>query len=255
MKKNYIFKLTLLLLPITGFILMSNSSGRDDARTGSPGDGGATCAACHSGGNFGATAMITTNIPTTGYLLDTDYTVTLNTTSSSSTHGFQLTAENESDTKIGSFTAGAGSRVTGSRITHSFPSGTGDWTFTWRSPSTDEGKVTFYAAVNAANGTGGITGDQVITTQSSSPSLSISAAKLLKFSMFPNPSPDEITVQLPSGTQRAKAQVYDYTGRLVQSKNITSRDNKVDVRSLSAGMYIVKVAADGKLGAQRFVKN
>ncbi|APZ47865.1 hypothetical protein BW723_16885 [Polaribacter reichenbachii] len=258
MKKHYIFKLLLLLIPVSAFLLMSSSGGRSDARSGSPGDGGATCAACHSGGNFNASAIITSNIPTTGYLLNTDYTININTTSSSSAHGFQLTAENNSNAKIGAFTAGSGSRTVNSSkaITHSFPSTSGDWSFTWRSPSTDLGNVTFYTAVNATNGNGNAFdgGDQVITASTSSPSLSISEAKRLKFDLYPNPAIENLNIQLPNGTNKALVQFYNYTGKLVLTNNITELNSKINVSNLSKGIYILKVVSEDKIGSQKFMK-
>ena len=254
MKKNYIFKFLLFLIPFSAFMLMSSSAGRDDGRSGSPGDGGVTCAACHSGGSFNASATITTNIPTTGYLLNTDYTINVNTSSSSTTHGFQLVAENSSNTKVGALTAGAGSRVSNQRITHASPSASGDWSFTWKSPATDLGTVTFYSAVNAANGNGSTSGDQVVTATTSLPSLSISDAKRLDFSMYPNPASEEVTIQLPSGTEQALVEFYDYVGKLALSKKVSKMDNGIIVDDLSAGIYILKVVTKDKIGSQKFIK-
>lgn len=256
MKKHYFFKIILFLIPVSAFILMASSGGRTDGRTGSPGDGGNTCAACHSGGNFNTSVTITSNIPATGYLLNTAYTINVLTNSTSSTHGFQLTAENNSNTKIGAFTAGTGSRVSGQRITHSTPSTSGNWSFTWTSPSTDLGKVTFYAAVNAANGNGDAfdNADQVVTATTSSPSLSVLEANRLNFDMYPNPASENITIQLPSGSDKASVQFYDYVGRLALSKNITNMNTKVDVNTLSRGVYIIKVVSDSKIGSQKFIK-
>lgn len=256
MKKHYFFKIILLLIPVSAFLLMSSSGGRSDSRSGSPGDSGNTCAACHSGGSFGASVQITSDIPNTGYLLNTDYTININTTSSSSTHGFQLTAENGSDTKIGTFSAGSGSRtVNGDKaITQSSPSSSGDWSFTWKSPSTDLGRVTFYTAVNAADGTGGTAGDQVVTASTSSPSLSISKANRLEFEMFPNPASEKVTIQLPSGSDKATVQFYDYVGRLALTQNVTDSNNKIDVNNLSTGVYVLKVVSNDKIGSQKFIK-
>lgn len=257
MKKNYFFKILLLAIPVAAFSLMSSSGGRSDGRTGSPGDGGNTCASCHSGGNFNASVAITSDIPETGYSLNTDYTINVNTTSNSSVHGFQLGAENDSNTKIGAFTAGAGSKVNGQRVTHSSPSSSGDWSFTWKSPATNLGKVTFYTAVNAANGNGNAfdSSDQTVTGSTSSPSLSISEAKRLDFDMFPNPASDNITIQLGSGTQNAIVDFYDYIGRLALSKKINSSTSKIDVSGLSKGIYILKVVTEDKIGSQKFLKN
>src|SRR5262249_59953992 len=43
-------------------------------------------------------------------------------------------------------------------------SGEGSWVFTWTAPATSVGRVTFYAAGNAANGNGGTSGDFIYTT-------------------------------------------------------------------------------------------
>ena len=56
MKKHYFFNFLLLLIPVSAFILMSNSSGRTSGSSGSPGDGGNTCAECHQ--DDGANIMI-----------------------------------------------------------------------------------------------------------------------------------------------------------------------------------------------------
>lgn len=258
MKKNYIFKFVLLAIPISAFLFMSSSGGRNEGRTGSPGDGGQTCVACHSGTVTNASATITTDIPATGYLLDTDYTININTSSSSSSLGFQLTAENSSDTKIGTFSAGSGSRTVNANkaVTHSSPSSTGNWSFTWRSPTTDMGRVTFYAAVNASSGQGAFNGqDQVVTTNTAFGSLSTKDARRLQFDMFPNPAIDNLTIQLPSDSEKATVQFYDYVGRLALTNAISLNQNKIDVSSLNSGVYILKVITDDKIGSQKFIKN
>ncbi len=255
MKKNYIFKTFLLLIPFTAFVLMSSSGGRDDGRTGSPGDG-SDCTACHGGGNFGATASITTNIPSGGYDVNTDYTITVAASSTAASgHGFQLTAERLSDNvKIGSFTAGTGSRVTGQRITHS-GTGNSSWTFTWHSPANQEGNIKFYAAVNNVNLNGDITGDQVVITSTASIGvLGVDEANRLEFSMFPNPSTNIVNIQLPTGVTKGTVQLFDYTGKLLITQEVTDVYQTINVKNLSKGIYLLKIAADGKLGAQQFVK-
>jgi len=257
MKKNYFFKALLFSIPLGAFLLMSSSTGRDDARTGSPGDGGATCSACHTTAPTTESVSISTNIPGTGYDLSTAYSVTVTVNSTEPDHGFQLTAEKLSDNgKIGSFTAGGGSRVTGQRITHANDSQS-SWTFTWTSPATDQGDIKFYAAAVAANGNGGNgAGDKTVTTQSGTFSvLGISEAKLLKFEMYPNPSSDEVKIQLPSGTISASVNMYDYVGRLVYSKKVTTVDNTINVQDLSRGMYVLRVTTEDKVGAQQFIKS
>ena len=42
--------------------------------------------------------------------------------------------------------------------------------------------------------------------------------------MYPNPVSDVLNIQLPTGTEKAEVGVFDYTGRLVSSKTISSND-------------------------------
>tara|TARA_R110001632_G_scaffold43376_6_gene110143 strand:+ start:152300 stop:153046 length:747 start_codon:yes stop_codon:yes gene_type:complete len=85
--------------------------------------------------------------------------------------------------------------------------------------------------------------------------LGISENKLLSFKMFPNPASDLVNIQLPSGSDKAEVSIFDYTGRLMKSKTITSNDSKLDVNNLSNGMYLIRVTSNNKIGAQRFIKN
>jgi len=85
--------------------------------------------------------------------------------------------------------------------------------------------------------------------------LGISENKLLSFKMFPNPASDLVNIQLPAGSDKAEVSIFDYTGRLMKSKTITSNDSKLDVNNLSNGMYLIRVTSNNKIGAQRFIKN
>jgi plastocyanin len=85
--------------------------------------------------------------------------------------------------------------------------------------------------------------------------LSISEAQRLNFETFPNPASNSVTVQLPSGTEEAMVQFYDYLGRLALTKKVTSAKNILEVNSLSKGVYILKVVTEDKVGSQQFIKN
>ncbi len=82
----------------------------------------------------------------------------------------------------------------------------------------------------------------------------ITKNNLLSFDMYPNPVSDMLTVQLPTGTEKAEVSIIDYTGRLVSSKTISSNDTSIDVQSISKGIYIIRVASNAKIGVQRFIK-
>ena len=84
--------------------------------------------------------------------------------------------------------------------------------------------------------------------------LGISENKLLSFEMYPNPVSDVLNIQLPSGTDKAEVGVYDYTGRLVSTKTISSNDSTLDVQNISKGIYIIRATTNSKIGVQRFIK-
>lgn len=260
MNKNNSFRGILLLIPISAILLFSFSGGINGPRTGSPGDGGNTCTQCHfPGANFSAAAEITTNIPAGGYALGETYQITVNGTSSgAAAYGFQITAERNSDnTKVGFFTESTGTVTQdgGTRVSHSSRNPSGTWTFDWTAPSSDEGDITFYTAVNAVNSNGGTTGDQVVTaSQPIGGVLSVAENTRLNFEMYPNPALNEFNIQLATGTDTADVEVYDVSGRRVATQKVTQENKEVNIQNLSSGMYIVKVAADGKVGTQQFIK-
>jgi len=85
-------------------------------------------------------------------------------------------------------------------------------------------------------------------------SLGISENNLLNFEMYPNPVSDLLNIQLPTGTEKVEVGVFDYTGRLVSSKTISSNDTAIDVQKISKGIYMIRVATNTKIGVQRFIK-
>jgi len=85
-------------------------------------------------------------------------------------------------------------------------------------------------------------------------SLGIYENNLLSFEMYPNPVSDVLNIQLPTSTEKAEVSVFDYTGRLVSSKTISSNDTAIDVQKISKGIYMIRVAANNKIGVQRFIK-
>jgi hypothetical protein len=89
---------------------------------------------------------------------------------------------------------------------------------------------------------------------SSTSTAGVSEAERLDFEMFPNPASEEITIQLPVGSNDASIKLYDYIGRLALSKKITLSENTIRVQGLSSGMYILKVLSDDKIGAKKFIK-
>ncbi len=172
---KYIYKFLLLLILMPGIILLiANRNGSPGGRSGSPGDGNQTCTSCHSGTAINQTGWITSNIPAEGYVPGTTYQITLNSThAGAALFGFELTAETSAGQKTGTFAITETNRTKlvnqNKSVTHTFngttPSGGGNsWTMNWTAPAMAAGNITFYAAVNAANGNGTTSGDVIYRT-------------------------------------------------------------------------------------------
>lgn len=260
MKKNYFFKSILLLIPISAIFLLSFSSGNGSALSGSPGDGGNNCTQCHSGTANNSNISITTNIPVTGYHFNTEYDITITNSGGGTRNGFQVTAEKDNDnSKVGTFRSVNSATQTADnnkRIIHtSSGNGQNSWSFKWTSPSSEQGKITFYGASVSGNGNFSNSGDQVFLGKSNSvPSLSVDALSKLEFEMFPNPSSDNVFIRFSDNEENAMVTFYDYSGKKVYNQQVTRNNTKINVSNLSSGVYFVKVISDGKTGLKKFIK-
>ena len=145
----------------------SNTAGSIGGQTGSPTDG-VSCTQCHYAGS-GTGATITTNIPSTGYVPGTTYTITATVAQTGiNKFGFEITSEkNAGGAKTGTFfvTNSTQTKLVNSNtaITHKSAgtSGTNNksWSMDWQAPTSGTGAITFYGAYIAANGNGQNTGD------------------------------------------------------------------------------------------------
>lgn len=259
MKKNYFFKTILFLIPFSAILLLSFSSGNGSALSGSPGDGN-NCTQCHAGVVNNSNIQITTNIPVTGYHFNTEYDVTITNTAGGTRNGFQVTAEKDSDnSKAGTFRSVNAATQTvdfDKRIIHtSQGNNQSSWSFKWTSPSSEQGKITFYGASVSGDGNFLSSGDQVFLGKSNSvPSLSVDALSKLEFELFPNPSSDNVFIRFSDNEENAMATFYDYSGKKVYNQEVTRSNTKINVSNLSSGVYFVKVISDGKAGLKKFIK-
>lgn len=165
-----------------------NSSASPNGYTGSPLEfGGRTCGSnggCHGGGSTAQADMITTNIPSSGYVPGQTYQITATVVSAGRTKfGFQLSPQRANGNTAGTMIANSTVQLTGSQryATHTSSSNTGSgsrsWTFSWTAPATGLGPVTFYASYNAANNNNSTSGDIIfnssLVVNEASPTLDI----------------------------------------------------------------------------------
>lgn len=68
------------------------------------------------------------------------------------------------------------------------------------------------------------------------------------FSLYPNPSTDMITIDLPGAISNdARFEIYTSDGKLVGSNLISAEKTSVNMTGLSAGTYYIKVINNGKI--------
>ena len=75
------------------------------------------------------------------------------------------------------------------------------------------------------------------------------AEPVVEFSVYPNPAANYLTINGVNGLREVS--VIDVTGRTVMTLGAT---NSIDVSSLAAGVYMVRVATEQGVGMQKFVK-
>ena len=252
--KNYLFTLAAIAVVLPAF---TNANGPSGGRSGSPASNGQTCTNCHSGGSISTqTVSITTDIPSTGFVANTNYLITVTNATGGASNpksGFQASVENAGHQ--GSLTAGTGTKVVNSHfVTHTASSnsvsgGQRTWTFTWNSGNAPDG-TTIYVSSLFANGNGSDNGDATKTAN-----LSLTRSTLgtdepqLAVRAFPNPAGASLTLELPQGLSVVR--VFTLSGAEVfRAAGVDGM--KVSTAEWPHGTYVLDVRhADGRTFRQQ----
>ncbi|MDQ2747079.1 MAG: FG-GAP-like repeat-containing protein [Acidobacteriota bacterium] len=161
----------------------ASAYGPTASRTNAPGE--TNCRACHSDYalNSGTGGITISGLPA-NYLPNQQIPITVTTSQEDGVnYGFQMTAIDANGKRVGTYTLPPSpplqqlQLITGSiggnmrtYIEHTSDgiiptvAGSKSWTFNWTTPAQRVGKVSFYAAGNAANSDGGTGGDYIYTT-------------------------------------------------------------------------------------------
>jgi hypothetical protein len=70
--------------------------------------------------------------------------------------------------------------------------------------------------------------------------------------VYPNPASDEVLVRLPENGASREGVIYNSYGRKVQQFTLPSGQSKVDVRTLTPGIYYIHTQVEGKVIKTRF---
>ncbi len=173
-RERYSFFLFLLVIIMGNTTVFGFSSGPPAERTGNPGEtcDGDTCASsCHTSFSVNSgTAKFLINLSSSQYKSGQTLDVTIAFDNvSTAIHGFEITAVDASNKKIGSFTSKdetTQSEVYDSLYAAHTKIGTAEnqWTVQWTAPAAKvSDPVTFYAAGNEANGNSSGSGDYIYT--------------------------------------------------------------------------------------------
>ncbi len=275
---------TIIFLTSFDSLDVMKSNGGPPYNTKAPGE--KTCSgvegsnSCHSGGiadNAGTATKSITFSGGTNYIAGQTYTVTVSISHPSRNRfGFQIVSlKNGSNANIGTVALTDtnrtrsqiptyGSYQTRNYVMHILGGSYGTsnactWSYSWTAPSTNQGAITFYACLMAANGNNtNDSGDQTYYTQ-----LTINPSITGVFEdnnensndiiIYPNPVKNSFTINYKlTKPSLFKAELLDAQGKLVQllynndKANGTINEKITLSENSSPGFYFVKFSIDNK---------
>jgi hypothetical protein len=260
----------LLLIPVflLGFVLSFSSftsgseypNGAPAGYTGSPGDG-SDCTNCHGGTATPVSGWITSNVPGTGWVPGTNYTITVSVAGTGSVaRGFEVSPQKTDGTLLGTLTAGTGNKLVGSGkyVTQSTPitSNPAVWTFTWTAPAAGTGPVTFYGAFAVSKNN---TYTSTLTISESTVGISENKESV-HLSVFPNPVTDKVNVSFTTrDAGNVSLALYDMTGNEVsrlmesflQAGTVTKSFFLKDI--VKPGIYFLRVDLGGNIASEKII--
>jgi hypothetical protein len=175
MKRKLLFSTAIIVTVTLSFIstlTVSLPTGAPANVANDPSSGSSNCTNCHAGTPTAVTGWITSNIPASGYVPGTTYTITGTVTSPGRTiFGFEISPQNPNGTLVGSLviTNATATKIVGTKyVTHTQAGNSGtntrSWSFNWTAPTTGVGPVTFYGSFLGGNSNGSTSGDLTYIT-------------------------------------------------------------------------------------------
>jgi hypothetical protein len=84
-------------------------------------------------------------------------------------------------------------------------------------------------------------------------STGISEAHALSFNIFPNPSTNNLTVELPAAGSKAEVKIFNLLGDLEYSSTAKQKTD-INVSSFASGIYIIEITSGSDSSRQKFIK-
>ncbi len=265
MKKLLVFTFVILFVFILHKIAITFASVPPASKTGAPGEETCFTSGCHLLGtlnppNTGIEIMFNTGANT--YVADSVYEISVTITDSSAIiFGFELTALDSNDLRMGAFVILDSSNTyallaTGREyITHFLASepmnvGAGffTWQFQWIAPPLGSGLITFYAAGVAAPSLVSAAAGNVHTTtlsifQDSTVGISEYPDNEYGYRLFPNPADQYIGFLFQDGPENVDhVTLYSINGKnTFRYSGGHLNDNRIDVSEIPAGLYLIRI--------------
>jgi hypothetical protein len=257
LKKLSIDLLSIVLITSSSFAL---SSGPADGLTGAPGEG--TCVQCHNSFPLNSgTGLLSIDFPA-GEEFEPGQTYEMTVSlenSGQSRWGFELTDLGEGTLSVSDnlntqlSSNGPYLKHTSAGTFNGTTDGPVSWTFSWTAAQNAPDEVTFYAAGNAANGSG-TTGDYIYSTSLTlfNAEVGVEFAEVpVDFAVlqnYPNPfNPSTEIVFNLSQTGNAKLEIYNLQGQLLEvlaDNTFSAGEHRIswnaeqNGRHLSSSMYL-----------------
>lgn len=273
---------TFTLLVITGIISStsdnahSNASGAPPGNSGSPADN-KTCAqiGCHPGTASAIADIISSDVPSTGYVPGTTYTISATVTDPSIVKfGFEISPQSSTGTLLGTMaiintTTTKFASTTNKYVTHkssgtSFPGHTGNWSFLWTAPGSGTGDVTFYGAFNFSNNNGSSTGDVIHTsTLTVNEGFGVGIGEtddITTFNLFPNPVVNQVNINYTVEQQkRIVISLLNLSGQVVSvlKNEIATSGNYSQTFSMEQypkGIYLLEIKSGDYNTTRKIIK-
>jgi len=269
---NKLYILSPIALGVGLIALMSVSRGvakiQKKDRTGSP-VATTNCTACHSSSvNFAVVPKISmvnsSGAEVTEYTPLEKYTLTVSIQSSGNIgHGFQVTGLFGDNTSAGLVT----NPSTGTQrvdlngrwyFEHKQQVTGGVYTVEWSAPASGNGDVTFYGSCLATNGSQSTSGDDFenipnLVITEGAPSSVTSLKSNVEVKLYPNPTVNEITVEL-KGEQIEIISIYDVKGNLVKTVKERAISVTLSVADLPTGVYYLDLKSSNGQTRKTFIK-
>ena len=231
------------------------------SHTGSPGDG-QNCTACHgsiatNNNNF----FIISNIPQTGYVPGTTYSVTV-TLSGSGVKIFEVSPQNILGAIEGTLIAGTTTKLVNSNkdIICSSSSNASQmaWIFQWKAPIAGTGNVTFYGA--GALSMNNIILTNLLVNEDVSSGINKINDKSLNVSIYPNPVNDKLNISYTlQNESKVKIELINIEGKIINTV-VYEQENQGDYskslalnNQLNKGVYFIRIEKENSTVVKRII--